>query len=155
MDAPLHRRSPVFLAKTSTTFEECQKHATAYFIDSDGNPGGRMKVKRLKEQEAAGLAALPPHASIRSVPLQKSEGATIGRSAAMELVRLGYYEGKVKGGRLRSIQEVDTRTTNRFDPTFWQGRACMRIFSDGCTNQRKVDYGKALTRSAAYSRVRR
>src|ERR1017187_5376566 len=53
------------------------------------------------------LAALPPHAKVRVVPLEKSHTAILAGTNAMELVSAGSFEGKVKGGRLRSIREVD------------------------------------------------
>jgi hypothetical protein len=96
------------------------------------------------------LAALPPHAKVRVVPLNKSHTAILATTDAMELVCAGSFEGKVKGGRLRSIREVDSRISNTFDPNHWAGRGCIRVFGDGRTQPPKFDYRKALMRSPAY-----
>ena len=49
---------------------------------------------------------------------------------ALSLARSGLYEGGGTMQRVKHIREVDSRTPNVADHSFWDGRGCMRFWAD-------------------------
>lgn len=62
------------------------------------------------------------------------KGATspvkISPQQALSLARSGLYEGVGTRKRVKHIREIDARTPNVHDASFWDGRGCIRFFPD-------------------------